>query len=77
VREIVFVGMRSQDESTRARAHDPGFAPRVPGFHQTERGDFDRYTLITLQARRPTPVDLEQLQAMRLGQDDAALILQR
>jgi len=77
VREIVFLGMRSQDESTRARAFDPGYAPRVPGFRQTERGDLDHFTVITLQARRPTPVDLEQLQAARLGQDEAALILQR
>ena len=77
VREIVFLGMRSQDESTRARAFDPSYAPRVPGFRQTERGDLDRFTVISLQAKRPTPVDPEQLQAARLGRDDAALILQR
>src|SRR4051794_38878140 len=77
VREIVFLGMRSQDESTRARAFDPGYAPRVPGFHQTDRGDLDDFTVITLQAPRSTPVDLSRLQAARLGQDDAALILQR
>src|SRR4051812_36314333 len=77
VREIVVLGMRSQDESTRARAFDPSFAPRVAGFRQTDRADRDRFTVITLQAPRPTAVNLEQLQAARLGQDDAALILQR
>jgi hypothetical protein len=77
VREIVFVGMRSQDESTRARAFDPTYVPRVPGFRQTERAEFDLYTLITVRAPRPRPVDLRALQAARLGDDEAVLLLQR
>jgi hypothetical protein len=77
VREIVFVGMHSQDESTRARAFDPAFVPRVPGFEQTERVDSGLYTLITLQAPRATRVDLRALQDARLGSDEAALLIQR
>ena len=77
VREIVIVGMQSQDESTRARALDPGYAPRVPGFAQTERANFDRFSIVTLRARRPLPVDLSVLQAARIGDGEAALLIQR
>jgi hypothetical protein len=77
VREIVLLGMRSQDETTRARLFDPGYVPSVRGFKETERAEFDLYTEITLQARRPTAVDLSELQAARVGTGDAALLLQR
>jgi hypothetical protein len=71
------VGLRSQDESTRARAFDPAYAPRIAGFEQTKREDLDLYTVVTLTAPRPTPVDLNALQAARLGDSEAALIVQR
>jgi 4-amino-4-deoxy-L-arabinose transferase-like glycosyltransferase len=76
VSDIAIVGMHSQDESTRARAFDQAYAPRVPGFIETERIDGDLYTLIRLEAPYPTPVDLNTLQAARLGEGQAALLLQ-
>lgn len=77
VREIAIVGMRAQDESTRARAWDPAYRPHLPGFRVTRRADAHAYTLIVLRAPRPLPVDLERLQAVRLGTGEAALIRQR
>jgi hypothetical protein len=77
VTEIVVLGMRSQDEATRARAYDPAFAPRVPGFRQTERIDRDAYTLIRLRAPHPIPVDPAQLQTTRLGAGNAAVLAER
>jgi hypothetical protein len=77
VPEIVILGMHSQDESTRAQAFNPAYAPNIPGFRQTERIDADAYTLIRLRADRPTPVDPGTLQSARLGSGTAALFLQR
>lgn len=77
VREVVIVGLRSQDESTRARTFDPRYAPRVPGFRQVARANEDTYTLIVMRADRPTRVDLHRLQTTRMGTGRAALLLQR
>jgi hypothetical protein len=77
VLEIAIVGMHSQDESTRARAFDPGYAPRVPGFTEAERIDGDLYTLIRLEAPHPTSIDATTLQAARMGEGNAALLIQR
>ena len=77
VSEIAIVGLRSQDESTRARVFDPAYDPVVPGFERTLRVDTDTYTLILLRGSRPTAVDLQRLQGIRLGEGEAALLRQR
>jgi hypothetical protein len=77
VREVVVLGMHAQDESTRARAFDPAYAPRLPGFAQTERIDRDAYTLIRLRAREPRALDAVTLANARLGSGPAAVLLER
>ena len=77
VREVAIVGMRSQDESTRARAFDPAYRPRLPGFPVVRRADRDTYTLILLRAPRPTPVDPNALERVRMGDGPAGVMLQR
>jgi hypothetical protein len=77
VSEIAIVGLRSQDETTRARAFDSAYDPVVPGFERVQRVEAGTYTYILLRASRPTPVDLTELERVRLGTGDAALLIQR
>jgi hypothetical protein len=69
--------MHAQDESTRARAFDPAYAARLPGFAQTERIDRDAFTLIRLEARVPRPLDTAALADVRLGSGSSAVLLER
>jgi hypothetical protein len=77
VREIVLLGMASEDESTRRRPGADPLRPPAPGFGLIEVRTEERFTLARFRSARGMRVTAAQLAASALGEGEPAITVER